>query len=168
MSGGYAPLAAILIRDHVAAAFYGEEQDNVQFHHGHTYGGNPVACAAGLAVLNEFLERNVIDNVRRQGERLRQRLNQLAEQFAIIGEVRGVGLLQGFEFVKNRATRKRFASHVRPGKVLEHAARARGLLLRCGNEFAAFAPPLTISGEEIDEMTRRLGDSLAAAAPSLL
>ena len=61
MSGGYAPLAAILIRDRIAAAFYGEEQDNVQFHHGHTYGGNPIACAAGLAVLNEFLERDILE-----------------------------------------------------------------------------------------------------------
>ncbi len=167
MSGGYAPLAAILIRDRVAAAFYGDEQDNVQFHHGHTYGGNPVACAAGLAVLNEFVERDVVGNVRQQGKRLRQRLNELAERFAIIGEVRGVGLLQGFEFVKNRATKERFASHVRPGKALELAARERGLLLRCGNEFAAFAPPLVVTAEEIDEMTLLLGDSIAAIAPRL-
>src|SRR5262249_61743203 len=48
MSGGYAPLAAILIRDKIAATFYGADEDNVQFHHGHTYAGNPVACAAGL------------------------------------------------------------------------------------------------------------------------
>src|SRR6516164_7122942 len=94
MSGGYAPLAAILIRDRIAAAFYGEEQDNVQFHHGHTYGGNPIACAAGLAVLNEFLARDILSNVRLQGQRLRRRLDELAERFATIGEVRGVGLLQ--------------------------------------------------------------------------
>ncbi len=167
MSGGYAPLAAILIRDRIAAAFYGEEQDNVQFHHGHTYGGNPVACAAGVAVLNEFLERDVVSNARRQGERLRQRLNEIAERFAIVGDVRGVGLLQGLEFVENKATKRRFASHVRPGKVVEQAARQRGLLLRCGNDFAAFAPPLTVTAEEIDEMTRRLEESIAAAAPSL-
>jgi adenosylmethionine-8-amino-7-oxononanoate aminotransferase len=167
MSGGYAPLAAILIRDRIAAPFYGEEHDNVQFHHGHTFGGNPIACAAGVAVLNEFLVRDVLSNVRQQGERLRRRLNELAERFPIIGEVRGVGLLQGFEFVKNRATKERFASEVRPGKALEQAARARGLLLRCGDEFAAFAPPLTVTGEEIDEMTRLLGDSIAAISPGL-
>ena len=167
MSGGYAPLAAILIRDRIAAAFYGEEQDNVQFHHGHTYGGNPIACAAGLAVLNEFLARDILSNVRLQGQRLRRRLDELAERFAIIGEVRGVGLLQGFEFVSDQLTKQRFEAHVRPGKLLEQAARARGLLLRCGAEFAAFAPPLTVTGEDIDEMTRRLGDSLAAIAPRL-
>lgn len=167
MSGGYAPLAAILIRDRIAAAFYGEEQDNVQFHHGHTYGGNPLACAAGVAVLNEFLERDVVGNARRQGERLRDRLSELAERFAIISEVRGVGLLQGFEFVKDKQSRRRFPSGIRPGKAVERAARQRGLLLRCSNDFAAFAPPLTVTGEEIDEMARRLGDSIAAVAPSL-
>ena len=46
MSGGYAPLAAILIRDRIAEAFYGEADEQRQFHHGHTYAGNPVACAA--------------------------------------------------------------------------------------------------------------------------
>lgn len=167
MSGGYAPLSAILIRDRIANAFYGEEQDNVQFHHGHTYGGNPIACAAGNAVLNEFLEKDVVGNSRRQGERLRQRLNELAARFAFIGEVRGVGLLQGFELVRSRTTKGRFGSAVRPGKLVEQEARQRGLLLRCGNDFIAFAPPLTVTGEEIDEMTGLLGESLAAAAPRL-
>jgi 4-aminobutyrate--pyruvate transaminase len=98
---------------------------------------------------------------------LRRRLDELAERFAIIGEVRGVGLLQGFEFVSDRLTKQRFEAHVRPGKLLEQAARARGLLLRCGAEFAAFAPPLTVTGEDIDEMTRRLGESLEAITPRL-
>ena len=152
MSGGYAPLAAILIRDRIAAAFYGDEHDDVQFHHGHTYGGNPVACAAGVAVLNEFLERDVLSNARRQGERLRRRLIELAERFAIIGEVRGAGLLQGFELVKDKATAERFPPPAKPGKAIERAARPRGLLLRCGNDFAAFAPPLTVTEDEIDQM----------------
>ena len=62
----------------------------------------------------------------------------LAERFAIIGEVRGVGLLQGFEFVSDRLTKQRFEGHVRPGKLLEQAARARGLLLRCGSGIRRF------------------------------
>jgi adenosylmethionine-8-amino-7-oxononanoate aminotransferase len=167
MSGGYAPLAAILIRDRIAAAFYGDEEDNVQFHHGHTYGGNPVACAAGVAVLTQFLEKDVPGNARRQGERLRQRLTELADHFPIVADVRGAGLLQGFELVKNNATKERFARSVRPGKVIEKEARQRGLLLRCGNDFIAFAPPLTVTSEEIDEMTTLLGESIAAASTSL-
>jgi adenosylmethionine-8-amino-7-oxononanoate aminotransferase len=168
MSGGYAPLAAILIRDRIAAAFYGDEEDNVQFHHGHTYGGNPVACAAGVAVLTQFLEQDVVANANRQGERLRSRLNELAERFSIIADVRGAGLLQGFELVRDRATKARFGPSVRPGKLIDKEARERGLLLRCGNDFVAFAPPLTVTADEIDEMTLRLGESIAAASQRLV
>ena len=164
MSAGYAPLAAILIRDRIAAAFYGEAEDNVQFHHGHTYGGNPVACAAGVAVLTEYVEQDLVGNARRQGERLRQRLDELAQRHPIIGDVRGAGLLQGVELVKDKATGERFPAAARPGKAVEREARQRGLLLRCGNDFAAFAPPLTVTADDIDEMTRLLGDSIAAAA----
>jgi adenosylmethionine-8-amino-7-oxononanoate aminotransferase len=167
MSGGYAPLAAILIRDRIASAFYGEEADNVQFHHGHTYGGNPVACAAGVAVLTQFLEKGVVANAKSQGERLRLRLRELAERFPLIADVRGAGLLQGFELIKDQATKAPFESSVRPGKRIEKEALQRGLLLRCGNDFAAFAPPLTITAEEVDEMTMRLGESIAAASQSL-
>jgi len=167
MSGGYAPLAAILIRDKVAKSFYGDEEEFVQFHHGHTFGGNPVACAAGVAVLNEYLERDVVGNARRQGERLRRRLIELSERFPIIGDVRGAGLLQGIELVKDKATAERFPAAAKPGKAIEREARARGLLLRCGNDFAAFAPPLTVTADEIDQMASLLGESIAAASASL-
>jgi adenosylmethionine-8-amino-7-oxononanoate aminotransferase len=167
MSGGYFPLSAILIRDRIAAAFYGEEADNVQFHHGHTFGGNPVACAAGLAVLAEFEANDVVGNARRRGERLHGRLEDIAARHAIVGDVRGAGLLQGMEFVRDRATRARFSGAVRPGKAIEAEAKRRGLLLRCANDFVAFAPPLTVTDAEIDEMTGLLEESIAAATAVL-
>jgi adenosylmethionine-8-amino-7-oxononanoate aminotransferase len=163
MSGGYAPLAAILIRDRIAAAFYGAEEDNVQFHHGHTFAGNPVACAAGVAVITQMLERDLVGNAQRQGAHLRERLERLAARLPVIGDVRGVGLLQGVEFARDR-----FPSTLRPGKLVEAEARARGLLLRCGLDFAAFAPPLTVTEAEIDEMTDILGESIAAVSMNLV
>jgi adenosylmethionine-8-amino-7-oxononanoate aminotransferase len=168
MSGGYAPLAAILIRGSIADAFYGEAEENRQFHHGHTYAGNPVACAAGVAAITQIIERDIVGNARRQGERLRKRLNELAERFSLIGDVRGAGLLQGVEFVRDRKTGEPFPAQVRPGKVVERAARERGLLLRCGNEFAALAPPLVVTPLDIDEMCGILGESVAVAQKSLL
>jgi adenosylmethionine-8-amino-7-oxononanoate aminotransferase len=159
MSGGYAPLAAILIRDRIASAFYGAEEDNVQFHHGHTYAGNPVACAAGVAVITQMLERDLVGNAKRQGAHLRARLEQMAARFPVIGDVRGAGLLQGVEF-----RRDRFPGAQRPGKLVEAEARARGLLIRCGVDFAAFAPPLTVTEADIDEMTGILGESIAAVS----
>lgn len=167
MSGGYAPLAAILIRDRIARAFYGEDSDNVQFHHGHTFGGNPVASAAGVAVLGELLARDLVGNARMRGAQLRARLEDMASRHPMIGDVRGAGLLQGVEFVRDRNTMQPFPPAMRPGKAVERAARERGLLLRCGNDFAAFAPPLTVTEEEIDRMASLLDDSMAAAASEL-
>jgi adenosylmethionine-8-amino-7-oxononanoate aminotransferase len=167
MSGGYAPLAAILIRDRLAEAFYGEAEANRQFHHGHTYAGNPVACAAGVAAITQIIERDIVGNARRQGERLRARLAELAKRFPLIGDVRGVGLLQGVEFVRDRATGAPFPPGVRPGKLVEQAARERGLILRCGNEFAALAPPLIVTSQDIDEMCAILGESVATAQNAL-
>ena len=159
MSGGYAPLAAILIRDRIASAFYGAAEDNVQFHHGHTYAGNPVACAAGVAVITQMLERDLVGNAKRQGAHLRAWLEQMAARYPIIGDVRGAGLLQGVEF-----RRDRFPGAALPGKLVEAEARARGLLIRCGVDFAAFAPPLTVTEADIDEMTGILGESIAAVS----
>jgi taurine-pyruvate aminotransferase len=168
MSGGYAPLAAILIRDRVAQAFYGEADEHREFHHGHTYAGNPVACAAGVAALTQIIERDIVGNARRQGERLRQRLSELAERYPLVGDVRGAGLLQGVEFISDPKTGERFPDRVRPGKVVERAARDRGLLLRCGNDFAAFAPPLIVTSQDIDNMCAILGESIAVAQQELL
>jgi adenosylmethionine-8-amino-7-oxononanoate aminotransferase len=167
MSGGYAPLAAILMRERLAEAFYGEADENRQFHHGHTYAGNPIACAAGVAAVTQLIERDIVGNARRQGERLRARLVELAERFPLIGDVRGVGLLQGVEFVKDRATREPFPAGVRPGKLVERAARERGLILRCGNEFAVLAPPLVVTALDIDEMCGILGESVAVTQRAL-
>lgn len=167
MSGGYAPLAAILIRAQIADAFYGEAGDRREFHHGHTYAGNPVACAAGVAAITQLLERDLVGNARRQGEHLRRRLGGLGARFPMIGDVRGAGLLQGVEFVPSRRNGGRFPPGVRPGKAVERAARKRGLLLRCGEDFAVFAPPLIVTAADIDEMCDILGESIAEVQSTL-
>ncbi len=164
MSGGYAPLSAILIRDRIADAFYGEAGERREFHHGHTYAGNPVACAAGVAALTQLIERDLVGNARRQGEHLRRRLEGLAARHPLIGDVRGAGLLQGVEFVPARGD----GGHAKaPGKAVERAARKRGLLLRCGDDFAVFAPPLVVTAADIDEMCGILGESLAETQAAL-
>ena len=86
----------------------------------------------------------------------------------MIGHVRGAGLLQGVEFVKNRDTREPFPSAVKPGKTVEREARKRGLLLRCGNDFAALAPPLIVTAADVDEMAAILGESIAVAQQELM
>lgn len=167
MSGGYAPLSAVLIAQRVWNAFLGEPEDRVEFHHGHTFGGNPIACAAGLAALRQIVERRLVANAKEMGAHLRQRLDQVARSFSFVGDVRGAGLLQGVEFVRDVATRQPFPPGVRPGKLVERAARDRGLILRTGNDFAAFAPPLVVTRADIDTMCDIFADALSAVDAEL-
>ncbi len=161
MSSGYAPLAAVLIQDKVNREFLGALEDRVEFHHGHTFGGNPVACAAGLAAIRQIKEQRLVEHARQMGERMRSRLEAMRATYPMIGDVRGAGLLQGVEFVADRATGRAYAPDVKPGKLIERAARQRGLILRSANEYVAFAPPLVSTPADIDEMCDILDSALA-------
>ena len=168
MSSGYAPLSAVIISEQVWQAFLGRPEDHVEFHHGHTYGGNPIAVAVGTAALKLIRENNLVANAKAMGAHLRARLDDMYKRFEIIGDVRGAGLLQGIEFVADRATLAAFPPAVRPGKVVERLAKERGLILRSANDFVAFAPPLVVKREQIDAMCDILEECLAAAQKELL
>src|SRR5438105_4245156 len=99
LAGGYAPLSAMICRRPIADTFWGPITENPGFVEGHTFEGNPVSCAAGIAVLREILERDLCANARAQGERLRRGFAALAAKYGVIGDIRGKGLLQGVEFV---------------------------------------------------------------------
>lgn len=167
MSSGYAPLAAVLIQERVNRAFLGALEDRVEFHHGHTFGGNPVACAAGLAALRQIVEQDLVGHARRMGERMRERLEAMKATYPMIGDVRGAGLLQGMEFVADRDTRAPYGPEVKPGKRVERAARERGLILRTATEYVAFSPPLISTPEDIDAMCDILDASLAEVQEGL-
>src|SRR5436305_1086889 len=94
MSGGFAPLSAMICRKKYADAFWGPIAENPGFVEGHTFEGNPISCAAGLAVLGEIIERDLCGNARAQGARLRQRFEGLARKYPEIGDIRGKGLFQ--------------------------------------------------------------------------
>ncbi len=81
LSSGYAPLSAMICRKSIAEAFWGPISENPGFVEGHTFEGNPIACAAGIAVLREILERDLLQNARDQGERLRQGFEELAGKY---------------------------------------------------------------------------------------
>ena len=166
MSGGYAPLSGIAFRDHVAAAFWGDEEDNVEFAHGHTYGGNPLACAAGLASIAEIEERDLPKRARELGKRLVHRL-QAVEEMDVIGEVRGKGLLIGVEFVKDRATKEPLPPDLKVGGRVGEQALANGLVLRFDPDWIAFAPPLVMSETELDQMMDIFAESVEQVLQSV-
>jgi 4-aminobutyrate aminotransferase len=119
--------------------------------HGTTFGGNPVACAAGLAVLQTIRAEGLVANAAARGAELRAGLVRLQEQDERIGDVRGYGLMIGVEFVTDRASQT--PDEARTSRVLAKAADLGLLLLNCGthHNVIRWIPPLNVTREEIGE-----------------
>ena len=100
LAAGYAPLGAMIAPDRIV----GPVLDHGGFIHGYTYAGNPLACAAGIAVLDVIDEDGLLENAATSGAALKAELGKLADDFTMIGDVRGLGLLLAIELVKNRST----------------------------------------------------------------
>jgi len=131
--GGGLPIGACLATDPVAAAF---EPGS----HASTFGGNPVCCAAGLAVLRVLLEGRVLDHGRRMGEYLARGLEDMKDRLPIVKEARGLGLLQGLELTVD-------------GKPIVTDCLARGLLINCtADRVLRFIPPLIVTRTDIDRL----------------
>jgi adenosylmethionine-8-amino-7-oxononanoate aminotransferase len=159
LSGGYAPLSAMICRKPIADAFWGPIETNPGFVEGHTFEGNPIACATGIAVLREILERDLLANARAQGQRLRAGFERLARKHGVIGDIRGKGLFQAVEFVRDVNTKEPMPGDfgVRVGR----RALDNGLLCRFDPHWIAFGPPLVSTAEQIDEMVDVLDRSIA-------
>jgi adenosylmethionine-8-amino-7-oxononanoate aminotransferase len=164
LSGGYAPLSAVICRQPIADAFWGPIDQNPGFVEGHTFEGNPISCAAGIAVLREILERDLLANAREQGVRLRRGLEFLALKHPVIGDIRGKGLFQAVELVRDRQTKARFADSSALGVRVGKHALANGLLCRFDPHWIAFGPPLVVTAEQIDDMLAILDGSISAVA----
>lgn len=162
ISGGYAPLSAMLVGRPIADAFWGPIETNPGYVEGHTFEGNPIACAAGIAVLGEIVERDLCKNARERGAQLRAGFEALAGKHGIIGDIRGKGLLQAIEFVRDPATKERMPDGF--GTRVGRRALELGLLCRFDPDWIAFGPPLVSTAEEIDAMLglldRAVGDIL--------
>ncbi|MCF8565720.1 aminotransferase class III-fold pyridoxal phosphate-dependent enzyme, partial [Alicyclobacillus tolerans] len=159
MSGGYSPLASVLIQNHVYSAFLGAADEHKEFHHGHTFGGNPLSAAAGVAVIQQLIEQNLVQNSHKVGMHLTQKLTNISNKYSSIKTVQGMGLLQGFRFTVDASLRSM-------GLKIGEQARRNGLLLRAGSDFIAVAPPLTTSTSDIDEICQIIDASISAVENS--
>lgn len=170
LGSGYAPLGALaapkrLVEPLLAAG---------GFQHGHTYAGNPLACAAGLAVLGEMGRLDLIANAAAMGDVLIGELRALQKRFPFIADVRGKGLLLGAEMVADPETLTPIAPGKKATQRLLDLAYERGLIIYGrkvkggvdGDNFMV-APPMIITREQIGEMIAIIGDSLAALAAEL-
>jgi 4-aminobutyrate aminotransferase len=129
--------------------------------HGTTFGGNPVSCAAAIATIQTIIEENMLDNAKKNGEYLIQNLRMLQKKYPFIGDVRGIGLMIGMEFIisgtdrePNPAAAKKVLNESLLRGLLLYPAGLRGHVIR-------FAPPLIVTKEQIDEATSILDTALA-------
>ena len=159
ISAGAVPLAAMIARGDMADAFRGTPEQNLHFAHGHTFAANPLACAVGIAVIDEIVERDLCARVRRVGAYLKGKLECL-RKYGVVREVRGRGTLLGVEFVKDTKTMEPFPEL---GRELKKAALEHGIILRIDPSWFAVAPPLIAEEKDIDEMCGLIDASVQTA-----
>jgi len=162
ISGGYLPLAATLATERIYEAFLGEYCEHRTFFHGHTYTGNALACAAGMASLDVFEKDRVLDRVGELGAALGGLLGPVAEM-PHVGEVRRRGLMVGIELVADRRTREPFAPAERRGWKVCLAARQRGVWIRPLGDVIVLMPPYCISDESLARLVGAVGAGIAEA-----
>ncbi len=160
LSSGYAPLSAVLLTERIAGAFWGEASEGVQYQAGHTFAGNPVSAACGLAVIRYLEEHQVLENVRARGAELESRLREIADRHPICGAVRGRGLLYCVDFVDPR-TGGALTPTEPLGTAVQQAARRRGLLIRASIHNATLAPPLILTAADVAEIADIFAESVA-------
>ena len=168
---GYAPLGAMIAHDRIVNPVL----DHGGFAHGFTYAGNPLACAAGLAVLEVIEAEALTANAARIGAILKARLTGLMEQFPFIGDVRGKGLLLAFELVADRAKMEPLPAAMNAYLELVELAYAEGLIIyarrtrngQAGDHFLV-CPPMTATEAHVDEIIAKLTAALTAFAPTAL
>ncbi len=170
IASGYAPLAGVLVAPHVVEAF---EKGSGAFMHGFTYQSHPVATAAGNAVFDYLEAHKLFDRVTPAGETLRKALSAL-ENHPHVGQVRGLGLLQGVEFVKNKSTREPFAKEEGIAEKIRQAALEKNVLTYPSQgcvdgsrgDHVLLAPPFIITPEECRLIADALQYALAKVFPA--
>jgi adenosylmethionine-8-amino-7-oxononanoate aminotransferase len=164
LSGGYIPLGACIVSDSVAETF------QRPFAHGHTYGSHPVSCAVGLAVLDYVEKHKLVERSANLGKYFHEELNELYDH-PTVGDIRGMGIFSGIEFVKDKATKKPFqASVAYHRRVLEYCF-DKGLLVYPGlatvdgvtGDHIQVAPPLIVTKEQIDDIVSILDEAIGEA-----
>jgi adenosylmethionine-8-amino-7-oxononanoate aminotransferase len=170
IASGYAPLGAVLVAPRVVDAF---ERGSGAFQHGFTYQAHPVATAAGNAVLDYLGSHDLFDRVQAAAEILCTELSAL-QSHPHIGEIRGLGLLLGVEFVNNKATRQPFpkedniAERIRQAAIAENVLTypTQGCVDGVNGDHILLAPPFTISQQESSQIALALRSALQKVFPT--
>jgi 4-aminobutyrate--pyruvate transaminase len=156
LSSGYMPISALMISEPIWQAMVAESERIGVFAHGYTYSGHPVAAVVALEALAIYEERDIPDHVRRVAPVLQAGLRRLA-QHPLVGEARGVGLVGALELVENKTTKAPYPAARGVGAHVGRRCEAHGVIVRViAGDIVAFAPPLIIEAEDIEDMLARV------------
>ncbi len=162
ITGGYMPLAVTLATDELYNAFLGEFSDMKTFFHGHSYTGNPLACAAALACLDLFEKEHVLENLQGKIAVLEAWLQEIV-QLAHVGDVRNAGFMAGIELVEDKETKRPYDREEKMGWRVAHRAREQGVFIRPLGNVIVIMPPLAISEQNLAQMMKVMKETIFAA-----
>jgi putrescine---pyruvate transaminase len=150
VTSGYVPLGGVMVGERVAKVLI---EQGGEFNHGYTYSGHPVACAVALANIRVLQRERIVERVRDEtGPYLAAQFAVLAEH-PLVGEVQTCGLMGAVQLVEDKATGKTFAPEREIGMLCRGHCFGNGLIMRAVGDRMIVAPPLVITGAQIDEMT---------------
>jgi adenosylmethionine-8-amino-7-oxononanoate aminotransferase len=166
ITGGYSPFSAIIARESIWDAL---QQNHSPFKAGHTLNANAVSCVAALTVIHYIQEHDLVENSRMRGEQLMNGLTQLMEKHQILGDVRGKGLMVGFEFVQSQDTKDTFPPQLKLATLFEKIALNNGLVTYpCTGsidgvmgDMVLLAPPLIITQTQVDDMIQLIDQTIS-------
>ena len=165
ITSGYFPLGGVVTDSNVSGAFAGGPEKT--WSHMYTYSTHPGGVAAALTNLDIIERERLVQNARARGEQLAERLAAMKDRHPIIGDVRGMGLIQGIEFVKDRETKERFAASEGVNAMLTAALKARGIWVRVPAFILPISPPLTITADELGHLCDMVEESLAEVSEAV-
>jgi adenosylmethionine-8-amino-7-oxononanoate aminotransferase len=160
ITGGYMPLAATFATERIYEGFLGRHEDYRTFFHGHTYTGNPLACAAAIATLDVFEEERTIEVLQSKIDKLEWLLAPI-EQLPVVGEVRWRGFMVGIEI-------EGFDPALRMGHRVTMEARERGAIIRPLGDVIVLMPPLAIEFEELQRLVAITRQAIEAATATVI
>ena len=166
LSSSYIPISAVIISDDCYDIVAKKSEELGIFGHGYTYSGHPVACAVGVKTLEIYERDKILEHVNRVSPTFIERLKK-CDNFELVGNTRGIGLIGAMEFVSERNTNKGFDKKGVAGKIFADHAKNNGLIVRAIGDVIAFCPPLIITEPQINDMFDIVENSLKTTMDEL-
>ena len=165
LTGGYLPMSVTCVSDEIYDAFYADYGEGKAFPHSHTYAGNPIGCAAALAVQKIMKEQHILETAAENAKWLTAELNKAFAHHPNVGEIRHIGLIHAIELVKDPAMKEPLDAKKRTGYAIYKKALERGLVLRPLGDILYFNPPLNITRDELSTAIELAHESITDILP---